>query len=447
MNNFNELFNLFKHNNKNLYFVGGCVRDILLGRYPKDYDFTTDALPEEIKYILKDYKIFPLGERFGTICALINNQKIEITTHRKDMTSGRHPNVSFTANLIEDLCRRDFSINAMAMTQTGLIINPPFLNCVDDLRNKIIRTVGKPRERFTEDPLRMLRAIRFSSQLDFNIEEKTLEAIRNYNYSILSISRERWLEEMNKLLLSDNIDLSFEYFRYSGLLGYILPEVFPIILEDRNAVLLNKNLWLHTLTVVKKSKPTLPVRWAALLHDIGKPQTRSETGQVHYFGHEEIGADLVNSVARRLCFSNELRASVRGLVLLHQRIGALVDETLTVSLSGLRRLARECEKQGCRLEDLIELFAADCSSAKKEKINLHEQQAKALRKSFADMCEEDLRPRLPSGIGKIIMEEFNLPAGPKVGKLRNDLEEMLLDGRISINTEPDEMMRLLKEEK
>ena len=201
MNEFQKLFKIFKINGKKLYHVGGSVRDMVLGKEPKDFDFTTDARPEDTKRILESagIKTYPLGEKFGTVAAKHGNLQIEITTHRKDMTPGRHPDVAFTDNLQEDLSRRDFTINSMAMDESGKIIDP--FGGKKHLGERVIKTTGNPMERFGEDPLRMLRAVRFASQLGFNIERRTKQAIFISTQAILNVSRERWFEEMSKLLV------------------------------------------------------------------------------------------------------------------------------------------------------------------------------------------------------------------------------------------------------
>lgn len=468
---FKRLFDAFSSRGKNLYHVGGSVRDMVLGRQPKDFDFTTDALPEITKEIVEaaEYKTFPLGLKFGTIAAHIGEQQIEITTHRRDMTQGRHPEVVFTTNLKEDLERRDFTINSMAINRDGNIIDP--FDGQKHIGARIIKTTGNAMERFGEDHLRMLRAVRFASQLGFNIDRNTKRAIHTSAQAILNISRERWLEEMNKLLVGAYAGRGLELLLQTRLLGYLLPEVFPITMPD-GGNLPSKDLWKHTKIVVGKAKPTPVIRWAALLHDIAKPQTRQEIlhhnpkyrkpkravdlkenarrmgGEVHFFQHEALGAELVESVVRRFSMSNEMRKAVKGLVFLHQRVGDIVSRRNDppVSVNALRRVVRECEAAGCATEDLVELFAADCSSSKKEVQERQAAHADLLREALKNMREEGLRPRLPSGVGLAIMEEFGLKPGPEVGKLRDMLDEMLIEGKLSPDQSAAEMAVELRKE-
>lgn len=444
---FDRLFEIFQQNGYKLYHVGGSVRNILLQLPPKDFDFTTDALPDKIQLMLTEcgYKHWPIGEKFGTIAVYIPNPKgineqVEITTHRKDMTSGRHPDVVFTTDLKLDLERRDFTMNAMAQDRLGGLIDP--FGGEKDINNKLIRAVGNPYERFAEDPLRMLRAIRFVSKLGFAIEKKTWKAIQEYAQSILSISRERWLEEMDKLLVGEHIGLGLEMLKHSRLLHYMIPEIMPISLEVRGS-LPSKDLWMHTVAVVEKSPRIADVRWAALLHDIAKPQTRFEkNGEVHFFQHENLGAEIVEGIARRIKMGNKRRESIKGLVALHQRVGDTVSRRNTppVSISGLRRVMRECEIFGCDISELIYLFEADCSSKKPEVLERQSAHATLLREALYDIEQEDLKPKLPSGIGTIIMEQLNLTPGPEVGGVKKELDNWLLDGKISPNMTAEEIV-------
>lgn len=438
---FQSVFGAFEDAGANLYLVGGCVRDVLLGREPKDFDFTCDCLPEQTIKILEGVglKTFPLGLKFGTVSAHVGSEIIEITTHRNDLTNGRHPDVMFTKVLKEDLSRRDFTINSICWSPTKGLID--FFDGRKDLDQKVIRTTGVPSCRFGEDPLRMLRAVRFASQLGFSLENSTKDAIHSYASSILSVSRERWCSELNKLLLGDFVGVGLELMKQTGLLGYMLPEVFPITLKD-DSKLPSKNLWDHTKIVVSKAKPTSIVRWAALLHDIAKPQTRRENGgKVHFLGHELLGAELAGGVARRLHMSNDMREALCGLVKLHQRIGDIVKGI--VSPNALRRLARDCEENKCKLEDLIELFAADCSSMRVAAQKAHSDKANLLRDAVAEMQEEGLRPRLPKGIGTAIMNKFDVVPGREVGVLKARLESMLIEGEINVGMSIDEMLERL----
>ena len=436
---FRDLFKAFEDKGYSLFFVGGCVRDYLLGKVPNDYDFTTNAKPEQIKEILESsgYKYWPIGEKFGTIAAIAEDQEIEITTHRKDVTSGRHPEVMFTDSLTEDLERRDFTINSMAMDGQYNIVDP--FNGRRDLDKRIIKTTGSPVSRFGEDPLRMLRAVRFVSQLGFNVNSKTRDVINTFAHAIMSISRERWQSEMNKLLMGRCVSKSLELLLQTRLLGYIIPEVFALTLPFESKIH-SKNLWKHTKMVVENSILELDVRWAALLHDIAKPQTRMEdegNSVIHFFQHEYVGSEMAESTCRRLRMSSGQKKSICGLIAMHHKIGDIVSRRYDppVSSSGLRRIARECEERGCDLNNLIALFAADCTSKKEAVQERQSAHVELLKKAVSKMIIENARPKLPKGIGHAIMKKYDLSPGPEVKKIKDVLDEMLLDGKI--NSEMD----------
>lgn len=435
---FEQLFKIFEENNKNIYHVGGSVRDRLLGKIPNDYDFTTDALPDEIEKILINNKIsnWAIGKKFGTIVAKINKINIEITTHRKDTTSGRHPNVIFTNDLVSDLRRRDFTINSMAVGIDGKLIDP--FNGFKHLKYKIIKTTGEPKERFSEDPLRMLRAIRFSSQLDFNIVSNTFNIIKRNSQFIMNVSKERWLEELNKLLLGDYSYKGLELFKKSRLLNYILPELYLLTISNENN---SKDLWHHTLTAVSRSTKNISVKWAALLHDIAKPQTMVETkNQIRFFQHEIIGSEIADGILRRLKTSSNFRKEIVNLILLHHRIINVVDNN-KVSKSGLKRVIKDCKF--CDIYNLVDLFYADCSSKKKDSLLRQEEHTELLKQSIQELKEDELKPKLPRGIGNEIMKNFNLESGKEVGDIKDKLYELLLDDKININMSFDEMFKKL----
>lgn len=444
---FRTLFKAFDRAGKKLYFVGGCVRDSLIGAKPKDFDFTTDARPEDTQRILEraGLKPWPLGEKFGTIAVSMGGEQVEITTHRKDMTPGRHPDVAFTDRLELDLERRDFTINSMASGPDGRILDP--FGGRRDLKARVLRTTGSPMARFGEDPLRMLRAVRFVSKLGFSLDPTSLAAIRAVAQNIMLVSRERWLEEMGKLLLGGYVAQALELLNTSRLLFFILPE-FMAVVHQPAGKLHSKDLWEHTKGVVSQAKPSLIVRWAALLHDMAKPQTRVELGgEVHFFQHELLGAEMSACIGRRLKMSNEMRRAIRGLVYLHQRTASLVrreGEEYVVSRRAVRRLILDCEKNSCDFKDLVDLFEADCTS-KFERVHAKvSRQARAIREEVEVMTEEGLRPRPPSGIGQAIMERFGLKPGPEIGQLRGMLEAMFLDGKLSPSDPPGKMMEALE---
>jgi len=445
---FGMLAGAFASRGFRLYLVGGCVRDRLLGLEPKDFDFTTDARPEKIREILDGVPIvstvWPIGEKFGTMAAKLDNgQQVEITTHRKDMTPGRHPDVAFTDNLETDLERRDFTMNSMACGPDGAIIDP--FGGQEDLKFGRIACTGDAFARFSEDPLRMLRAARFVSRFGFSLEKRTEQAIRELGNSILIVSRERWLEEMDKLLVGRDAERAIELLARTRLLWFLLPELLAVWQASQLPTKSHKDLWFHIKTVIAKVPGRPDVRWAALLHDIAKPQTEGyKDGKIHFLGHDALGAEMANNIARRFKMANERRRAIRGLIFLHQRVSAAMEDISQVNMRVLRRLARECDERDCRIEDLIDLFGADCSSAKPARRNLVAEQHAALVAALGQMREEDLRPRLPAGIGNAIMERFGLQPGPEVGKLRQQLDEWLVEGKIDSSDSIESMLLKLR---
>jgi poly(A) polymerase len=291
----------------------------------------------------------------------------------------------------------------------------------------------------------MLRAARFVSQLGFALDARTALAIGELGNSILSVSRERWLEEMDKLLVGPHVETALQWLAQTRLLWFILPEMLVVWRDSQDASKRGvKDLWAHTKLVVGKVPPRPDLRWAALSHDLAKPQTMGrKDGKIHFLGHDALGAEMVAGIARRFKMPNERRRAIGGLVFLHQRVAAAVEDNRAVSMRVLRRLARECGERDCRIEDLVDLFGADCSSMRESKRQLVAEQHAALVAALGRMREEDLRPRLPAGIGNAIMERFGLAPGPEVGEFRQRLDEMLVNGEISADDSVESMLAKL----
>src|SRR6266446_6564196 len=286
----------FLAQHKQLYIVGGTVRDVLLHRgESNDADLATDAKPDEIKQIVAPTHpnaVILVGERFGTVRLHYSSDIIEITTFRSERYNpeSRKPEVCFGTSLEDDLLRRDFTINAMARHPlTGQIFDP--FGGRQDLDAHILRAVGgEPDKRFDEDPLRLLRAVRFAAQLDFTIEPETRRSIIRQAAKLQKISRERIRDEMNKLLVSPHPAKGLDLLVELGLMEWIIPEVLELRGVSQQVVrtVSSKDVYVHVLRVVERSSPQLVCRWSALLHDIAKPRTRTvEDGKVHFFGHED----------------------------------------------------------------------------------------------------------------------------------------------------------------
>ena len=314
-----KLFEAFwVSNKKELYLVGGCVRDLLLGKEPKDYDLTTNATPDEVKEICEQLRLktFDSGIKHGTITILDDfyNMQYEITTYRVDgkYTDGRHPDeVAFTASLEEDLKRRDFTINSFAynlLQHEVLALDESYFN---DLEFGIIRTVGNPVDRFNEDALRMLRALRFAAQLKFFIEAGTYNAIKQLASNMSKISKERIRDELTKILLSDDVEI-LEQFVDTGMEKYCFDGITPVgdmLAAEHNCNWHYTDVLHHTFLVVNRVPKTFVMRWAALLHDVGKPKGRTEfppgSKRYHYHGHPEVSAQIAEPFMEMLKFSND----------------------------------------------------------------------------------------------------------------------------------------------
>lgn len=296
------------------YVVGGAVRDLIMGRTPHDYDFATSALPEEVKRIFS--KTIDTGIKHGTVTVMDNKASYEVTTFRSDgeYTDGRHPEgVSFVADIGTDIARRDFTINALCYSdQIGVVDR---VGGIEDIKNKVIRCVGEPERRFREDALRMLRAVRFAVVLGFEIEEKTALAIKKYAILIKKVSAERIREEIEKILRSENpgrISMLYEL----GLMQHIIPEIsrcFSVAQRNKYHIY---NVGEHIINAVANTPEDIIIRWAALLHDIGKPLCRSvdANGIIHFYGHHHESVRLADDILHRLRLDNDSRKSILMLI-------------------------------------------------------------------------------------------------------------------------------------
>ena len=282
------------------YIVGGCVRDSILGREPGDWDITTSARPEQVKEIFR--RTVDTGIEHGTVTVMMGKEGYEVTTYRIDgeYSDHRRPDqVEFTASLEEDLKRRDFTINAMAYSHSKGIID--MFGGVQDLNDKVIRAVGVARDRFDEDALRILRAIRFAGQLGFDIERDTRKAMIIQAQYLKDISAERIRVELTKLLVSDHPDKLLEAY-VTGITAYILPEFDKMMEQPQNNQYHRYNVGVHSIEAVKNIRADVTMRWAALLHDIGKPSTHTvdENGTDHFYDHQIAGVPLAEAVLRKL---------------------------------------------------------------------------------------------------------------------------------------------------
>jgi poly(A) polymerase len=419
-----------------LALVGGPVRDAFLGRTAPDIDFTSSANPDQILEIVKPLSSaqWDIGRAFGTIGARFGDDTVEITTYRADKYSvdSRKPVVEFGTDLNEDLFRRDFTINAMALTLPEKTFVDPF-NGLADLLAGVIRTPGKPEDSFGDDPLRMLRAARFASQLGFEIEAGTFAAMRSMASRIEIISAERIQQELIKLLLGKYPRKGLTALVDSGLAAIVLPELPALKLEvDEHHH--HKDVYEHTLTVVEQAidyekdyglEPDFVLRFAALMHDCGKPKTRKlePAGGVSFHQHDLVGARITKKRMQALKFDNDTIKSVSRLVELHLRFFGYGEQAWTDS--AVRRYVRDADDLLLRLHALTR---ADVTTRNKRKAERLSFAYDDLESRIAKLREqEELDSIRPDLSGEEIMEILDLKPGPDVGKARNFLMELRLE--------------------
>jgi tRNA nucleotidyltransferase (CCA-adding enzyme) len=299
-----------------IYAVGGCIRDEILGLIPHDFDFATPIDPNGIEAAIRRINKHPylVGRRWGAVGVKLDGILHEITTFRTETYGGsRKPNVEFVSDITADLARRDFTVNAMSIGPNGFI--DPFGGRVD-LENKIIRCVGNPKIRFKEDALRLLRTIRFAAQLDFSIEEKTWGKLSEMGSLLLTISKERWVMELDKILMLPNVGAGLQYLMTSRLFVYLIPELAIQYNFDQHTPYHKFSLWDHTRKVVEYSPADLNLRWAALLHDIAKPyvQIWKNADQAMYLDHEKVGREMTIKIGTYLRWSSARIRVVSDLV-------------------------------------------------------------------------------------------------------------------------------------
>jgi poly(A) polymerase len=425
---------------QSLYFVGGGVRDILLGRgAPSDLDLATSAPPAQVKEIvagIDHHGIYDVGERFGTIGVVFGGDpgahNVEITTFRSEQyeTGSRHPEVAFGESIEDDLARRDVTVNAIAVdVPSGAIVDPFYGQA--DLHGGLLRAVGDPDERFGEDPLRLLRVARFVSQLGFAVEDATLAAMTAQAETIETVSAERVYAELTRLLTGEFAGHGLETLLTTGLLGQAMPELRPLedTAWDTPGAHREKDLWEHTKRVVVQAPPRPVVRWAALLHDAAKPLTRTVDahGEVHFFGHEKVGADLARRLLGRLKADKATRVAVARLVDMHLRPAAYDPATWTDS--AVRRLALEADGI---FPDLLDLAAADVTSARAFRQRAAAARVQGLRDHLARLEAEMAMAQLQSPLdGNDLMRMFNRTPGKWIAEVKDALRERVIDGDLA----------------
>jgi poly(A) polymerase len=417
----NSICNTLIREGHQAFLVGGCVRDLLLGRQPEDYDVSTDATPELVISLFPD--AVAVGAQFGVIIVPLDGQKVEVATFRSDIGSadGRHPErVVFSSNPEQDVQRRDFTINGLLMRHdSGEILD--FVGGQADLRAGIIRAIGEPARRFAEDKLRMLRAVRFSARFAFPIEPETFAAIRSHAQEIGQVSAVRIREELTKLLTEGGARRGLELLNETGLLQQILPEVAAMQgVEQPPQYHPEGDVWIHTMLMLEGlpagSSPTLA--WGVLLHDVGKPPTFrpvSETGdRIRFNGHVDVGVRMAEGILERLRFSNQDREQIVALIANHMRF----KDVSRMRAATLKRFIRLPH-----FNEHLALHRLDCLSSHR-----HLDAYNFVRRMLEDTPTEEMRPvRLLTGND---LQRLGYQPGPLFSKILRSLEDAQLEGLV-----------------
>lgn len=411
-----------------VYMVGGCVRDSVLGRKPHDYDICTSATPDEILKAFPNEEIIPTGLQHGTVTILINKESFEVTTYRidGDYSDNRRPdNITFTKSLVEDLRRRDFTINAMAYNpKTGLI--DPF-NGMKDIENRLIRCVGSAKDRFNEDALRILRAIRFATQLRFVEDPETLFEIHQQYERLKNVSVERINSEFCKIAASNQFCV--ELVLYPGVFSLFIPELKDMIDFQQNNPYHAYDVFNHTIHAIERCESDdLIVRLAVFFHDFGKPHSYQdgEDGVRHFKGHGKVSANITDTIMKRLRFDNETRNNVVELVYYH-------DATFEVGKKYIKRwLNKIGEKQFRRLLEVrkadIKGQKPDYEKSRIEKVDNIESILKEILQEQECFSLKELAVN-----GDDVKQTMNLKEGKDVGCWLNEILKRVMDGELENN--------------
>ena len=399
------------------YAVGGCVRDALLGLIPQDYDLCTSATPAQLRQLFSDHQLVLAGEKHGTVGVVMGHRVYEITTFRTEGSYGdsRHPDwVEFVTDIEADLARRDFTVNAMAYSPTRGFADP--FGGRQDLDHRILRAVGQPRKRFSEDALRILRGVRFAARYQLIPENDTEKAMTDLSPLLDQLARERVFEELSKLLLCTDAHCLC---RFAPVLAQAIPELAATVGFDQKSRHHSYDVFTHTAYVVEGVPNALPLRWAALLHDVGKPATfhTDETGEGHFYGHAQLSADMADAILRRLKAPTALREQVVQLIRLHMT-------KLEPQRKAVRRWLSRLGFDG--LTQLLQLQAADMGSKGTGKPGEMAQFAQ-LRQLMQQLQAENACLT----VRDLALNGHDLMAlgytGPAIGLLQRKLLELVLD--------------------
>ena len=400
------------------YLVGGAVRNLILGLPVRDYDITTNAHPVTIMNLFE--RTIPTGIDYGTVTVIVESTFYEITTYRKDYeyVDSRRPSVvHFSTDLEEDLTRRDFTINAVCMDKEGNIVDP--LDGVADIKRKVIRAIGEPELRFREDALRMLRAIRFMSELGFEIDDNTVDSMRMNSSKIKYISPERIQNELNRILLSQVPSTGFYKMLHTNMLEQLFPEMIPCVGFQQHSSYHDKDVFDHTMAVLDNTAPKTSIRLAALFHDITKPHcmTMDENNEGHFYGHHIESAELSRKILKRLKYSNETIEKVWKLIRYHPL------KEMNIGDKGVKRYINKVGKEN--LDDMFNLNYADIIGKSNrtglEKLKNMEEKTMAILGRKDPLSLKDLQ------ITGYDLKTIGVNEGPLVGQILDRLLTIVLD--------------------
>ena len=412
--------------------VGGCVRDLLLGREASDYDVATDATPERVMALFPES--IAVGAPFGVVAVPRDGSNVEVATFRCDVgyADGRHPDsVVYARTAKEDVERRDFTVNGLLMRHdTGEVLD--FVGGQADLKNRVIRAIGEPHRRFAEDKLRLMRAVRFAARFSFAVEGATLEAVKRHAPELTQVSAERLRDELTKLLGEGAARRGFELLEETGLLPVVLPEIAAMKgVEQPPQYHPEGDVWMHTRLMIEQlprgASPTLA--WGVLLHDVGKPPTfksAKETGdRIRFDGHVDVGVPMAEAICRRLRFSNEDSEQILALVANHMRF----KDVEQMKASTLKRFVRLP-----RFEEHLELHRLDCLSSHR---NL--ESYRFVERVLRETPPEEIRPpRLLTGDD---LQEMGYQRGPVFGQILRAVEDAQLEGQLGSHEDAKEYVR------
>lgn len=419
-----QLAEVFGDAGEQIYLVGGSVRDAFLERPYEDFDFATAARPERVKALLAPWAdaVYDVGARFGTVAAIRDGRTVEVTTYRSEVyrDDSRNPQVTYADDIETDLGRRDFTVNSIALSLPGLDAVDPF-DGLGDIARQVLRTPLDPEISFGDDPLRMLRLFRFQAALGFVPDEAAVTAVREMAPRLRIISAERVRDELSKLLLTPAPGAALQAIVETGLAVEFLPEL-PRLAMEQDPHHHHKDVLAHTFAVVDKASPDLTLRLAALLHDVGKPDTREfGPGGVTFHHHEVVGARMARKRLRDLRYPKDVVDDVSQLVFLHLRPHTL---KLGWTDSAVRRYVRDA---GHLVEPLNELVRCDVTTANKRRESAIQNRIDELEVRIADLSAQEELAGLRAPIdGNQVMSYLNIQPGPKVGEVM----DLLLERRI-----------------